>query len=271
VTVIYVGFSVLHERRFASDAAARVAALRLIESPSWGTPVRYFLSTANPGHALWRKPGMVALAKLGETADAALQSEVVSHLTLASASYVDVGYRSINFSRDARSEPFAITHGERPLVEQDPGKVGAEEWISDVVDFFDAVSCGTGGIAVMRSSREISSECSEASFVHEGVLAHPFPAEHARTRMPNREQLGTKYMRFPRWGTLVNHAHVAQLGGIAVIERAVEPAMVRTLTGGVYFQLTASVADAMGDEAMEKQRRFTELAEPLLPPPIASR
>jgi hypothetical protein len=78
-------------------------------------------------------------------------------------------------------------------------------------------------------------------------------------------------MRFPRWGTLVNHAHVAQLGGVAAIERAVEPAMVRTLAGGVYFQLTASVADAMRDEAMEKQRRFTELAEPLLPPPIAPR
>lgn len=78
-------------------------------------------------------------------------------------------------------------------------------------------------------------------------------------------------MRFPRWGTVVNHAHVAQLGGVAAIERAVEPAMVRTLTGGVYFQLTASVADAMGAEAMEKQRRFTELAEPLLPPPIAPR
>jgi hypothetical protein len=58
---------------------------------------------------------------------------------------------------------------------------------------------------------------------------------------------------------------------VAAIERAVEPAMVRTLPGGVYFQLTASVADAMGDEAMEKQRRFTELAEPLLPPPIAPR
>jgi hypothetical protein len=80
----------------------------------------------------------------------------------------------------------------------------------------------------------------------------------------------TKYMRFPRWGTLVNRQHVAQLGGVEAIERAVEPALVRQLSGGVYFQLTSSVATAMSEEAMAKQQRFTALAEPLLPPPQKS-
>ena len=271
MTEPFVGFSVLHERRVTGDAAARAAALRLIESPSWGASIRYFLSTATPGHALWRKPGMIPLPKLREIAEAALQSDVVSRLTLASASYVDAGYRSINFARDARSEPFAITHGERPLLAQGDGQEQADAWVAEVLDLYDAVSGGTGVVTVMNSFREISSECSEASVIHEGVLAHPFPSEHVRMRMPNREYLGTRYMRFPRWGTLVSHTHVAQLGGVAAIEAAVQPALVRTLSGGVYFQLTASVASALSDEAMEKQRLFTELAAPLLPPPIAPR
>ncbi len=123
-------------------------------------------------------------------------------------------------------------------------------------------------IAVMSSSNEITTECSETEISQDGVLAHPFPEESARLHaFANRELLGTKYMRFPRWGTLVNNVHVAQLGGAAEIERAVEPAIVRPLSGGVYFQLTSMVAAAMSDEAIEKQRRFTELAAPLLPPP----
>jgi hypothetical protein len=78
--------------------------------------------------------------------------------------------------------------------------------------------------------------------------------------------MGTRYMRFPRWGTLVGHAHLAALGGRAAIEAAVEPAKVVELSGGLYVQLTESIATAGSPEALAKQDAFRALATPLLPP-----
>ena len=83
-----------------------------------------------------------------------------------------------------------------------------------------------------------------------------------------RAEVGTRYVRFPRWGTLYSDAHVAALGGAARITDIVQPAVVRELPGGVYFQLTDSLDSAQSDLATRKRRAFTELAEPLLPPPL---
>jgi hypothetical protein len=123
----------------------------------------------------------------------------------------------------------------------------------------------------METLSEISSECSEGGVLRYGNLLHPFPEQYERMRGANRKHIGTRYMRFPRWGTLVSHAHVAELGGIDAIVGSVNPAMVRPLSGGVYFQLTDSVATAGSDEAAAKQQAFTEVAAKLLPPPIALR
>jgi hypothetical protein len=214
---------------------------------------------------------MLTLKERSAVIDEALQSENVSRLALASESYTDLGYRSVRFSRKSESGAFSMAEATRPILEQGKPDVLVDAWVEDVLRFFDAVGGSTGAVPVMGSGSEIMTECGEVRIVHEGVLCHPFPEEHARMHaFENRAHLGTKYMRFPRWGTLVNREHVAQLGGVEAIERAVEPALVRQLSGGIYVQLTSSVATALGEESMEKQRRFTELAEPLLPPPQRS-
>ena len=85
-----------------------------------------------------------------------------------------------------------------------------------------------------------------------------------------RVELGTKYVRFPRWGTLYGRAHVEALVGVGKIVDTVKPAVVRELPAALYVQLTDSVATATGAEAAAKQRAFTELVAPLLPPPLGA-
>jgi hypothetical protein len=270
VTDPYIGFWFLHERKLNDNVDAREAALRLIDSQSWETPVRYFSTVATAGHDLWKRPGMLKLGERRDVVDEALRHPSVRLLSLASESRNGPGARSIQFVREEHGSLFSFAYGERPA----GGVVAAgrevDVWVDAVIAFFHESRGLTGVIAVMGSSNDIRSECRSASVIHDGALAHPFPEQHARMRVPNRRHLGTKYMRFPRWGTLVNPEHVAQLGGVEAIERAVEPALVRQLSGGIYVQLTSSVATALGEESMEKQRRFTELAEPLLPPPQRS-
>jgi hypothetical protein len=266
VTELGLGFFVFHGRRIAVDRECRTAALDLLTSKNWENPPRYFLSVATPGHKLWRNPGMIAPKVLREVIDAGLQSESVAVTTLASSSKYGPGFRSITFARDATRVPFSVTYGDRP---QDGAKVDA--WVDDVVSFFDLVSGSTGVVAAMGTLSEISSECSEGGVLRNGRLSHPFPEQHERMSGANRKHIGTRYMRFPRWGTLVSHAHVDELGGVDAITRPLQPAIVRHLSGGVYFQLTDSVATALSDEAAAKQRVFTEVAAKLLPPPVVPR
>lgn len=76
-------------------------------------------------------------------------------------------------------------------------------------------------------------------------------------------------VRFPRRGTISSRTQVDALGG-ADARRGVQPAVVRPLgDAAIYVQLTADVASATSEEARDKQARFSELAAPLLPPPIA--
>ena len=259
-----VGFSCLHLRRAATDGPLREVAGDLLVSPAWGATPRYFASIATPGHKLWRRPGMIPAKSLREVVDAALTSESVSSLSMCSARENGPGFRSVTFARDALRGPFSMTDGSRPWAPADPE---VDAWVEAVVTFLDRADAGTGVVTVMNDPSEIMSECTECGVLRNGVLAHPFPEQRERMR-ESRKHMGTRYMRFPRWGTLVSHDHVSQLGGTEAIAKTVEPAIVRPLSGGVYFQLTKSVATAMSGESAAKQRVFTDLAAPLLPPPI---
>lgn len=96
------------------------------------------------------------------------------------------------------------------------------------------------------------------------VLQHPYPEQFER--MGRAEQMrGNASIRFPRWGTLLSHEHIAALGGLEKIQQHVQPALVAPCGAGLYFQLTDSVATAMSTEALAKQEKFIELAQPLLP------
>ena len=260
-----LGFTVLHARRLDRDAAAREAALALLLSAAWGGELRYFLSTATPGHKLWRKPGMISAKVLREVADQALQVEAVDSFTMMTSRESKPDSRHLDFERRVAHTEFGMTHGGRPMGDD------AGRWVDEVVALFDCVGGGTGVIVAMGTREEAVSECSGCTISSNGQVLHPYPKQLARMHGLNREHMGTRYVRFPRWGTLISHDHVAQLGGVGAITAAVAPAVVRELSGGVYFQLTDSLATARSEEAVTKRKLFTDFVAPLLPPPQAPR
>ncbi|MEQ1735426.1 MAG: hypothetical protein ABL886_03215 [Rhodoglobus sp.] len=261
-----IGFVVLHLRRCGTDEVAHAAALDLLSSPSWGGALRYCSSVAVPGRTLVRRPGMIPATRLRDEAGAALRNPDVLDLSLGTSRDVGHGYRRVTWENDTLAGPLAMTYGDRPA-----DGPSADSWIADVVTYADAVSACAGVVAMMADRDEITTECSSGSIGRRGGVAHPWPEQAARMKGRNARHLGTRYMRFPRWGTLISHDHVAQLGGVDAIVKAVAPAVVRPLSGGVYFQLTDSVSTAMSAEAIAKQQIFTDLAAPLLPPPVTAR
>jgi hypothetical protein len=258
-----LGFAVLHARRCGTDTAAHEAALALFMSTTWSGPMRYMSALAVPGRGLARRPRMISAKQVTHEVGLALRDPDLLKVTLRTGREVGDGYRRITWENGMPSDPLALTYGDRPLSD-----LAADAWVTDVVTYADAVSASAGVVTVMAERDEITSECSTGVIGRGDGIAHPWPEQVARMKGDNARYIGTRYMRFPRWGTLVSHDHVAALGGVDVIAKAVEPAVVRPLSGGVYFQLTAWVATAMGDEAMAKQRAFTELAAPLTPPPL---
>src|SRR5262249_55731268 len=141
-------------------------------------------------------------------------------------------------------------------------------WVSEMLDLAAGVAAIHGVVPVMDADA-VASEISLVGRSRDGVLQHPMPAEFERMSSGrNRPLIGTRYVRFPRWGTIYSHEHVEALGGRAKIDAAVKPALVRDLGAAWYFQLTEGLDTAMSAEALDKQRIFTDVAAPLLPPPI---
>lgn len=259
-----IGFALLHARRAAADPQAHAAALDLGTSPTWAGELRYVRLSSVPGRKIPRRPGMIPARRLREELGALLLHPDVLDVSLGTSAEVRDGYRGLSWNHDPLFEALSLTHGDRPAEDDQ-----ADAWVDAVVSYADQVASCAGVIVRMEDSSEVGTECWMGSISRNGVIAHPWPDQAARMKGGNARHMGTRYMRFPRWGTLVSHEHVAVLGGVEFIERAVQPALVRSLSGGVYFQLTATVATAMSDEAMAKQRAFIDLAAPLLPPPIS--
>lgn len=264
---VALGFVLLHARRPASDPVAHAAALELCTATAWAGEMRYVLLSSVPGRDIPRKPGMIPARRLRGEVGALLVHPDVLDLGLSTSLEARDGYRSLTWEHDAVFETLSRTRGYRPAGDDEH----ADAWVDAVVHYADQVTACAGVIVRMADRFQVGTECSRGSISRKDGVAHPWPEQAARMKGLNARYMGTRYMRFPRWGTLVSHEHVAQLGGVEAISAAIEPAVVRPLSGGVYFQLTASIATAMSDDAMAKQRAFIELAAPLLPPPMAPR
>ncbi|MEQ1735425.1 MAG: hypothetical protein ABL886_03210 [Rhodoglobus sp.] len=254
----------LHVRGPWNDAQAHQAAMSLLMVPSWEAELRHFTSVATPGRRLIRRPGMIPAKRVRDEVGDALRNNDATIVGLSSGRAVDDAYRRLKWHRDTLVGPLVITHGDRPSSGQ-----SGDAWVADVLAYADGVGACAGVVVVMADRDEVWSECSRTFVGRNGGIAHPWPEQAERMSWSNEKDMGTRYVRFPRWGTLVSHDHVAQLGGVAAIVKVVAPAVVRPLSGGVYFQLTDSVSTAMSDEAMAKQQTFTDLAAPLLPPPVS--
>lgn len=79
-----------------------------------------------------------------------------------------------------------------------------------------------------------------------------------------RKFLGRTYARHPRWGTYLNAAHLAAIGGVERVQAEVAPAVITPLGELTYLQLTPSIETAMSTEAEQKRQALEALMAPIL-------
>ncbi|MCE9576957.1 MAG: hypothetical protein K8W52_27675 [Deltaproteobacteria bacterium] len=187
-------------------------------------------------------------------------------MTLATTREPEVGYATLSAeTRPRLGYAYTRVYG-RQALDLDRAAEG-DAWVAAMLEVARALGAQSGVVPVMPDL-SASTETSGIMVSLEGVSPqHPDPSQFYRMRKVDRD-LGTKYARFPRWGTLYSAAHVEALGGVKRIEQAVRPARVETVGTATYFQLTESVAMATSDEALAKQAAFTKLAVPILPPEL---
>lgn len=75
---------------------------------------------------------------------------------------------------------------------------------------------------------------------------------------------GRTYARHPRWGTYLNAAHLAAIGGVERVQAEVAPAVITPLGELTYLQLTPSIETAMSPEAEQKRQALEALMAPIL-------
>jgi hypothetical protein len=89
-----------------------------------------------------------------------------------------------------------------------------------------------------------------------------FPSQALLQR--SKKFVGRTYARHPRWGTYLNAAHVAAIGGEARIRAEVEPAKIDAVGELTYIQLTDSVETALTPLAGERRQRLESLMAPII-------
>ncbi|MBE7449569.1 MAG: hypothetical protein HS111_11930 [Kofleriaceae bacterium] len=231
----------------------------------WTKPLRQLISQSVAGRTHPRRAGLVPTAER-----AALLRELLVHPDLweVALSHRDKNtghHESFDVGTRKQHEPYVRVYGHQTFGDD---HARADGWVRVMLTLAEKVGVHHGVVPVMNPWA-VRSEGALVGATLNGVDTHPFPQEFARIRAVERE-LGTKYVRFPRWGTLYSRVHVEALGGVGKIVDAVKPALVRELPAALYVQLTDSVVTATSAEAAEKQRAFTELVAPLLPPPFSA-
>lgn len=154
-----------------------------------------------------------------------------------------------------------VVYGRRALTSENATQVDA--WVQSLLGLASQVGAHHGVVPVMNDLG-VAAEVGLGGYSLNGVPQHPLPDELERMRAVEGD-LGTKYVRFPRWGTLYSRPQVDAVGGVQRIVEVVGPAVVRELGDAIYFQLTESVATAESAEALAMQKAFVALVAPLLP------
>lgn len=271
---LILGMQCVHGGSIA-DAPERLARLaELVVDPRWRYRFKLVTSATIPlMPSAPRSSGQVPEAKLRALALEALSSPSTDNVLFSTSRkeagdhadlLVPTGRRVIFAGRDVYS---AYAKWRVPL---DPGfdvdRVSAD-WIELQHAIVETLGAIHGVIVTGTNAWVMSAELSLGVTSLDGKLMHPNPAEISSYGAQILD-LGTTYIRKPRWGTYLKPAHVAAVGGRDRIVAAVEPAVIRDVGELLYVQLTERVSDATGPEARARYRAFVDLVAPITMPPL---
>lgn len=153
-----------------------------------------------------------------------------------------------------------------------------EEWIALIHDLMLALDVASAILPVYETASAVFADVMLMSIVRDSRWTgttdlgpgDDFAAQNDRANYW-RDLVGAKYVRNARWGTYLRDHHIDTVGGLERIRREVEPARIDRLGELTYFQLTESIADALGPACAAKRRAFDTVLAPILPPPIPPR
>ncbi len=209
-------------------------------------------------------PGQVAAAKFREAAREALASPSVDKVTFAVSKKdaADHAHWRVETGRDARTPTTRFAANAKWKAPEAATEAAAAAWVEMQHAILEALGATHGVIVTATNAWVMHAELFFETSTVDGKEMHPHPDEIAAYRA-NRDQLGERYVRKPRWGTYLNPAHVAAVGGRDKIVAVVAPPVVRDVGNLWYVQLSERVADSTAPETRARWRAFAELLAPI--------
>ena len=178
---------------------------------------------------------------------------------------LDIDRRRLTWAWEAPSYLLATCKA----VDLPEGK-SVESWISLLHDLVRCLKIANGVLGVWKSYYQALSDTSLTGItldtpkgdIELGV-AGKFNEQRSKTS-EWRKFIGVTYARYPRWGTYLNDAHVAAVGGVDKIRGEVSPVRLERVGRCTYIQLTDTFDTAFTAEAVDRRNRLEALMAPIL-------
>ena len=161
---------------------------------------------------------------------------------------------------------FPFTADGRTQMTDLPSSKNVADWIGLVHELAQTVEAVNGIMCVWPSADEVLTDISLTIIQHN--LPEPFNDQVRRAKRW-RSEIGTNYVRHPRWGTYLDPVQAQSIGGLGKINSVVRPDSIVELGNVAFIQMT-SLAEALLPVCEERRERFEDLLTPLLVPTLAS-
>ncbi len=151
-----------------------------------------------------------------------------------------------------------------------PGQKSIGQWLSWAHELVSTLGALNGTVGVWPSYRWAVCDAEAMRMVldtPQGDVSLGLPGgldEQILLLSRWKKFLGRTYARHPRWGTYLNAAHLAAIGGLERVQAEVAPAVITPLGELTYLQLTPSIETAMSPEAEQKRQALEALMAPIL-------
>lgn len=265
----YAGLWCIFGAPFADDPGRLDEVVGLLTDPRWPWQPQLLHADSIPGGPLTPQvKGKIRRADLDGPIRAALSASSTSRIELSCSKLADSNRASIvidtgRFTLGFKRVEFEIRS--QIHVHELPDATSAASWIALCHDLVRAVRGVHAVIPVMHNRYAMTDELYLCTTTVNLRLQHPDASEIERINA-HRTELGTKYVRPPRWGNYLGPEAVASAGGRDRIAAVVQPAVLAEVGPLLYVQLSIGFEDALSPATEAKRQQLATLLAPVMIP-----